>query len=160
MTRDFNLSPPLLPCTHLSVCPSSPWSHWFGISVPAPALTAGGHSAWMEHHTHFLSPGPLPLPSPSPAQARPAPAHNLHLLLHVLQLFLPLAPSTGRLLLAHLGHHVPTRARTQLYPPVGRHQPLLPGGLQKPLDQPHLQGDREQKQEATILQAKEQRLQT
>ena len=42
---------------------------------------------------------------------------------------------------------------------MGRHQPLLPGGLQKPLDQPHLQGDREQKQEATILQAKEQRLQ-
>ena len=78
--------------------------------------SSGTDSWWsfcMEGAPHSLSVSRAP--TLALAQPRPAPAHNLHLLLHVLQLFLPLSPSTGRLLLAHLGHHVPTRARTQLY---------------------------------------------
>ena len=39
------------------------------------------------------------------------------------------------------------RAKAQLHPPVNRHRPLLPGGLHKPLDQPHPPGGRHQKQE-------------
>ena len=39
------------------------------------------------------------------------------------------------------------RARTQLYPPVGRHQPFLPGSMHKSLDQSHPPWSRHQKQE-------------
>jgi len=43
---------------------------------------------------------------------------------------------------------LPTRGdKTQLHPPVGRHQSLLPGSLHKPLEQPHPSGGRHQKQE-------------
>ena len=52
----------------------------------------------------------------------------------------------------HAPRHGPAhqRARTQLCPPVGRHWPLPPGSLHKPLDQPHPPGGRHQKQENYI----------
>ena len=61
----------------------------------------------------------------------------------------PTHQQTGCLKTSEPSRHGPAhqRAKNQLQPPVGRHQPLSQGSLHKPLDQSHPPGGRHQKQE-------------